>query len=160
MKAHPPARTHRYAASVSWSGPAGGSTKTYAGYSREHALTFDGKEAVVRGSADPAFRGDPALLNPEELLVASLAACHLLSYLAVCALEGIEILSYVDNADGRMTETSGEGRFVEVTLRPEVRIAREADRSRALALHDRARAACFIANSVNFPVHHEPVILT
>ena len=153
-----PERAHEYATVVTWSGPAAGSTKTYAAYSREHTIVFTGKDVVLRGSSDPAFRGDVTALNPEELLVASLCACHLLAYLALCARDGIEILSYIDRASGVMSERAGAGRFVSVLLKPEVTIAREDDRSKAIALHDRAHAECFIANSVNFPVRHEPTI--
>jgi organic hydroperoxide reductase OsmC/OhrA len=150
------ARLHDYAATVAWIGPQAGSTKTYAGYSREYEVAFEGK-AALRGSADRSFRGDPALVNPEEMLVASLSACHMLSYLAVCALQGIEIVSYVDRARGQMSETSGAGHFVSVTLVPHVVIARAADLERAEAAHAAAHESCFIANSVNFPVTHEAV---
>jgi len=146
-------RTHAYAANVTWSGPGAGSTATYAGYSREYSVAFEGKAALA-GSADPAFRGDAALVNPEELLVAALASCHMLAYLALCARNGIEVLSYADRASGTMAERGGAGRFVAVRLAPVVRIARVADRDNALALHEQAHASCFIANSVNFPVEH------
>jgi organic hydroperoxide reductase OsmC/OhrA len=152
------AREHGYGVRVAWIGPAVGSTTTYAGYSREHTIAFEGKSVALRGSADPAFRGDPALPNPEEMLVAALASCHLLSYLSLCGRAGIEVLAYEDRARGTMTEHGGSGRFVEVTLFPVVTIARENDRERALALHAEAHATCFIANSVNFPVRHEPEI--
>jgi organic hydroperoxide reductase OsmC/OhrA len=152
------AREHAYGARVFWIGPAAGSTATYAGYSREHTVQFEGKEVALQASADPLFRGDGALPNPEDLLVAALASCHLLSYLALCARAGIEVLAYEDRARGVMTESAGTGRFVEVTLHPEVTIASGADRERAAALHAEAHAACFIANSVNFPVRHEPLI--
>jgi organic hydroperoxide reductase OsmC/OhrA len=151
-------REHTYAARVTWIGPTAGSTATYAGYSREHTIAFEPTSVALQASADKAFRGDPALPNPEGLLLASLASCHMLSYLAVCALARIEVLAYVDRAHGTMSETAGSGKFVAVTLAPEVTLAREEDRSRALALHDDAHAACFISNSVNFPVHHEPSI--
>jgi organic hydroperoxide reductase OsmC/OhrA len=158
MKIRP--RDHRYGVTVTWVGPATGSTTTYAGYSREHAISFEGKDTFLHGSSDPVFRGDRSLINPEELLVASLAACHMLAYLALCAHARIEILSYVDRAHGEMRETGGAGRFVSVTLLPDVRIAHEADRLQAVSLHDRAREDCFIANSVNFPVYHEPSVRT
>ena len=151
-------RLHDYAATVTWMGPAGGATTTYAGYSREHTIAFDGKDIVLRGSADRAFRGDPALVNPEELLLAALSACHMLNYLALCSLEGIEVLSYVDHAHGSMSERGGAGRFVSVTLEPAVEIARAAHLERATALHGPAHDGCFIANSVNFPVVHRPVM--
>jgi organic hydroperoxide reductase OsmC/OhrA len=151
-------RLHDYAATVTWTGPAGGATTTYAGYSREHTIAFEGKESALRGSADRAFRGDAALVNPEELLLAALSACHMLNYLAHCSLEGIEVLSYVDRARGVMSERGGAGRFVSVTLEPAVEIARAADLERASALHGPAHDGCFIANSMNFPVVHRPVM--
>ncbi len=151
-------REHAYVASVIWIGPAAGSTTSYASYSREHTVLFASKAVGLQASADPAFRGNAALPNPEELLVASLASCHMLSYLAHCALAGIEVLAYEDAAHGSMAESGGSGRFVAVTLRPQVTIAWEVDRARALALHHDAHTSCFIANSVNFPVRHEPAI--
>jgi organic hydroperoxide reductase OsmC/OhrA len=95
------AREHAYRTSLTWTGATRGVTTSYAAYSREYRVAFDGKP-VLNGSADPAFRGDPALYNPEELLVAALSACHLLTYLALCSLAGIEVVSYGDDACGRM----------------------------------------------------------
>jgi organic hydroperoxide reductase OsmC/OhrA len=149
-------REHRYAARIEWSGAAHGSTKTYAGYSREYTIAVDGKP-VLTGSADPAFRGDAAHYNPEDLLLAALSACHLLTYLALCAREGIAIVAYADDATGTMSETGGAGRFTRVLLRPVVEIDEERI-ERATALHDEAHAECFVANSVNFPVEHEAVV--
>lgn len=150
-------RRHEYATTVTWSRSEGSSTKTYAGYSREHTIGFANKEIVLRTSADRAFRGNPALVNPEELLLAALSSCHLLSYLAYCSLAGIEIVSYLDCAHGVMSETGGAGRFVSVTLEPQVVVTRFEDLERAAALHREAHEACFIANSMNFPVVHHPV---
>jgi organic hydroperoxide reductase OsmC/OhrA len=149
-------REHRYESTVSWSAAGGGPTRSYAGYSRQHAIAVEGKPPLV-GSADPAFRGDASHYNPEELLLASLSACHLLSYLALCALEGIAVVSYTDRAHATMRERAGGGRFTEALLRPEVAIDDERV-ERAIVLHDRAREVCFVANSVNFPVRHEPVV--
>jgi organic hydroperoxide reductase OsmC/OhrA len=148
-------REHRYRTSLTWTGAARGATTTYAAYSREYRVAVEGKPAFD-GSADPAFRGDPALYNPEELLVAALSACHLLSYLALCALAGIEVVSYTDEASGTMEETAGAGHFTHVVLRPRVAIAR-GDLEEARALHEEAHRQCFIAASVNFPVDHEAI---
>jgi organic hydroperoxide reductase OsmC/OhrA len=149
-------RSHAYAVRLAWTGAAAGPTRTYAGYSRDHEIASTGKPAL-RLSADPAFRGEAACYNPEELLVAALASCHMLSYLAYCALEGLAVVSYADEASGTMEETGGSGAFTRVTLRP--RVVVDDDRlERARALHHDAHAACFIANSVNFPVVCEPEI--
>ncbi len=150
-------RAHGYAVDVTWTGAHAGPTRTYAGYSRTHEIAIAGKP-VIAGSADPLFRGDAALHNPEELLVAALASCHLLAYLALCAREGIAVVAYVDAAKGTMSERGGAGRFTNVTLSPHVTIA--SDRAeRARELHESAHAECFIANSVNFPVLVEPTIV-
>ncbi len=150
-------RPHVFAARLRWSGAAHGPTTSYKTYSREYTIEADGKPAL-RGSADPHFLGDGSAYNPEDLLVASLSACHLLSYLAECARAGIAVVAYEDDAHGEMTLIDGAIRFREVVLRPRVAIADGARVADAEALHERAHAACFIANSVNFPVRHEAVV--
>jgi organic hydroperoxide reductase OsmC/OhrA len=147
---------HAYRTNLTWTGAARGPTSSYAGYSREYRVEFDGKPAL-RGSADPAFRGDPALHNPEEMLVAALSSCHMLTYLALCALAGIEVVAYTDSASGTMAETAGAGRFTRVVLRPQVTLA-GGDLEKARALHEEAHAQCFVAASVNFPVEIEPIV--
>ena len=149
--------THAYAVRVSWTGAAAGATRSYAAYSREHEIAMEGKPAI-RASSDPAFRGDAALHNPEQLLVAALASCHMLSYLALCARERIAVVGYDDDALGRMEERVGAGRFTEVVLRPRVVVDDERV-LRAHQLHERAHEECFIANSVNFPVRCEAEIV-
>ena len=150
---------HRYAVTVTWTGNTGSGTGGYRGYERAHTLSAPGKPPIA-GSSDPAFRGDPACWNPEELLVASLAACHKLWYLGLCAQAGLVVTAYEDTAEGRMTEEAGgAGQFTAVTLRPRVTITAESDPDAALALHRRAHEMCFIARSVTFSVTHEPTIV-
>src|SRR6185437_5983164 len=109
------------------------------------------------GSSDPAFRGGRTRYNPEELLVASLSACHMLWYLHLCATNQVVVTDYKDIASGVMEETpDGSGRFVEATLRPDVQITEDSDQGKAIALHEEAHSLCFIAKSVNFPVKVEP----
>src|SRR5260370_35336929 len=104
-------------------------------------------------SSDPAFRGDQSRYNPEDLLVASLSACHMLSYLHLCAVSGIVVTDYHDEAKGTMVETEeGGGHFTQVTLRPAVKVASGSNTELALRLHEKAHHLCFIASSVNFPV--------
>ncbi len=148
-------RPHRYAARLRWVGPAHGPTTSYTAFSREYVVECDGKPPL-RGSADAHFRGDASLHNPEDMLVAALSACHLLSYLAECARAGIEVTAYEDDARGEMTLIDGKIRFREVVLHPRVTIADPARTEEATALHARAHGECFIANSVNFPVRNEP----
>lgn len=158
--AHP----HHYAATLTWTGAAQGPARDYHGYSRDYSVEIPGKP-VLRGSADAAFRGDPGLYNPEDLLLVALSACQMLSYLALGARLGVEVHAYRDRATGTMGIQRQPGqkiarlRFVEVVLHPEVTISADSDAARALALHEQAQGECFIANSVNFPVRHEPTIL-
>ncbi|MGD0982822.1 MAG: OsmC family protein [Acidimicrobiales bacterium] len=148
--------THSYELSLRWTGNTGSGTSSYRAYGREHEVSAAGKP-VIAGSSDPAFRGDPQRWNPEELLVAALSQCHMLSYLHLAASAGIVVTSYSDTPSGTMNENpDGSGEFVEVLLRPEVTVADAGMRERAGALHDDAEKLCFIARSVNFPVRHRP----
>jgi organic hydroperoxide reductase OsmC/OhrA len=151
-------REHHYSLTMTWTGNLGQGTAGYRVYSRAHEVAAPGKPTIP-GSSDPAFRGDRTRYNPEELLVASLSACHMLSYLHLCADAGLVVEEYVDDPRGTMTETAdGGGRFVDVVLRPRVRFRSplELDVDLAAQLHDRAHHLCFIASSVNFPVRVEP----
>jgi organic hydroperoxide reductase OsmC/OhrA len=152
------AHVHRYQATLNWTGAAQGPTVNYASYSRDYDLSSPGKP-VLQGSADATFRGDAARYNPEDLLVASLSACHMLTYLAVAARGGVKVLSYQDQADGQMEMKDGRIRFTRVTLHPRVVIDRDGDLERAKHLHHEAHADCFVANSVNFPVEHEAEVV-
>lgn len=150
------AREHRYRLEVAWTGDRGTGTSSYSAYGREHEIRASGKPPLA-GSSDPAFRGDPARWNPEELLVASLSACHMLWYLHLCADAGVVVTDYVDRAEGIMIEPkAGPAKFERVTLKPRVTLAVGADHALARSLHDAAHARCFIANSVNFAVEHTP----
>jgi organic hydroperoxide reductase OsmC/OhrA len=146
---------HTYDVLTRWTGNLGTGTSAYRAYSRDHVFHSPKKPGPLLGSSDPAFRGDATRYNPEELLVASLSACHLLWYLHVCADAGIVVVDYVDEAQGTMVvDKEGNGRFSEVVLRPRVRISRAEHAAVALELHQEAHRRCFIANSVNFPVRH------
>jgi organic hydroperoxide reductase OsmC/OhrA len=150
-------KTHKYAVTVKWTGNTGSGTAGYRSYERQHEISGGTGKPVIPGSSDPAFRGDPERWNPEELLVASLSACHKLWYLHLCAESGIVVEDYVDCAEGFMEETAdGGGHFLRVILRPEVTVTSGSDVLKARELHDQAHAKCYIANSVNFPVQHEP----
>ena len=153
------AKTHHYSVVVEWTGNTGTGTSGYRNYDRRHQISAGTGKPPIPGSSDPAFRGDPTRWNPEELLVASLSACHQLWYLHLCADAGIVVLDYVDHAEGWMEETpDGAGRFTRVILHPQVTVAAGSDIVKARELHAAAHAKCFIARSVNFPVEHEPEI--
>jgi organic hydroperoxide reductase OsmC/OhrA len=149
---------HRYTLTVTWTGDTGEGTSTYRGYRRTHVVSADGPPDLV-GSADRTFHGDRERWNPEQLLLAALAQCHMLSYLHVCVDAGVVVTGYVDRATGSMrTEADGSGRFTGVVLHPEVTVAGSTMVEAATRAHRRANELCFIANSVSFPVHHEPVV--
>lgn len=153
-------RDHTYRVSVLWTGNRGTGTSGYKAFARDHVIRAPGKPDLD-GSSDPAFRGDPARYNPEDLLVASLSTCHMLWYLHLCAVGGVVVTAYGDEAEGTMTEEAdGGGRFTRVVLHPAVTLAPGADVETALRLHHEAHEKCFIARSVNFPVACEPVIKT
>jgi organic hydroperoxide reductase OsmC/OhrA len=151
--------SHNYEIKMRWTGNRGSGTSDYRAYARDHEIASPGKLITIPGSSDPAFRGDPKRFNPEELLLAALSACHMMSYLHLCAVHGVVVTDYEDAAEGTLVENKGMGgHFTSVTLRPLIVISRESDRDKALALHQQAHEFCFIANSVNFPVAHEAVI--
>ena len=165
-------RSHSYHVSVTWTGNRGSGTSGYRAYGREHEVTAGepgqaeapagpGLPPPIAGSSDPAFRGDPARWNPEQLLTAALSQCHMLSYLHVCATAGIVVTRYVDHAVATMTQDdTGGGRFTEAVLRPHVTVSSPADIEKAISLHHDAHEKCFIASSVSFPVRHEPVVVS
>jgi len=154
-------KLHRYETTVRWTGNTGSGTSNYRSFERAYEISADGQKPKILGSSDPVFRGDPGRWNPEELLVAALSACHKLWYLHLCAMAGIVVTEYVDHAEGVMEERDdGSGRFQRVILKPEVRIVPASDVTKARELHSEAHKKCFIANSVNFPVDHEPEINT
>lgn len=149
---------HSYEVSLEWQGNRGTGTSGYKAYGREHVVR-SGNSHPIDGSADPTFHGNADRWNPEQLLLAALSQCHLLSYLHVAASHGVVVTAYTDSASGVMEQThDGGGHFVSVTLRPVVTIA-GGDAVLAAGLHEEASAKCFIASSVNFPVLHEPTIV-
>ena len=148
---------HNYRVAVSWDGNHGTGTSGYRAYGREHTISAGAKPAIP-GSSDAAFRGDAQRWNPEDLLVASAAACHQLWYLHLCADAGVIVVAYEDDAQGTMIDTAEEGRFARIVLRPRVTISAQSDRALAEHLHHTAHERCYIANSVNFPIDCEPTI--
>ncbi|MGE0764989.1 MAG: OsmC family protein [Hyphomicrobiaceae bacterium] len=151
-------REHRYTPTVTWTGNTGTGTSGYKAYSRDHVVSVAGRPDI-HGSSDAAFRGDAGRHNPEDLLVASLSACHMLWYLHLASQAGIIVIAYRDAPEGVMVEDAARGGWFErVTLRPTVEIAAGGDAVQARTLHEAAHGKCFIANSVNFPVLVEPRI--
>ena len=152
-------KKHHYHTQLNWTGNTGEGTSSYSKFKRDHTVSVSDK-ADLLCSSDPSFRGDPTRHNPEELLVASLSSCHMLWYLHLCAVNGVIVIEYSDSAEGTMAEsTDGSGYFEEVILKPKVVVKNDSMITKANELHHEAHQKCFISNSVNFSVKHEPVIL-
>lgn len=149
--------SHDYEVTTEWTGNRGEGTRDYQSYDRDFLICADGKPDIA-GSSDAAFRGDPGRWNPEELLVASVSACHKLWYLHLCADAGIRVMSYLDHAHGVMIAHANGGAFSRIVLRPVITVGRQEDIDAAGKLHLEAHTKCFIASSVNFPIEIEPKI--
>lgn len=147
---------HRYQATLTWSGAAAGPASDYRTYSRAFRCEIAGKEPLL-GSADPTFLGDAALHNPEDHLLVAVAACHMLSWLALCVRKGIHVQAYADQPEATMTWVGDTYAFTDLLLRPHATIV-AGDAQAAMALHDEAHRLCFIARSVNFPVRHQATV--
>jgi organic hydroperoxide reductase OsmC/OhrA len=149
------ANTHDYAAKIVWTGDRGDGTRRYRGYDRTWQVATPGKP-LIECSNDPLLGGDPSKPNPEDLLIASLAGCHMLWYLHLASNAGIVVRAYEDTPVGAgETGPKGEGRFVRAILRPKITVERGADLAKADALHQEVHQYCFIARSVNFPIAYE-----
>jgi organic hydroperoxide reductase OsmC/OhrA len=150
---------HKYKVTIKWTGNNGTGTSNYREFERSHIVSVDNKP-VILGSSDTVFRGDSAKYNPEDLLVASLSSCHMLWYLHLCSEAGVIVTDYTDNATGIMVESAnGGGHFIEVNLNPIVTVVENLMIQKANELHKKANEFCFIANSVNFNVQHNPTCL-
>lgn len=151
-------RTLDINATVTWTGNRGHGTAGPKAYARDLVVSSEGKPDIPASTA-PAFGGDPARYDPEELFIASLSSCHMLWYLHLAAVAGVVVTAYGDRATGVLAlEKDGSGRFTEVVLHPEVTISAESDADKATALHEKAHRLCFTAASVNFPVRIAPVV--
>ncbi|MDI1354520.1 MAG: OsmC family protein [bacterium] len=150
-------KTHHYSLSTQWTGNKGAGTKNVKTYDRSHTVSISGKPELHL-TTDNAAVGDKTKLNPEDLLVSAISSCHMLSYLYLCALEGIVVISYSDETTGTMIEDEkGGGKFKEVILHPHVTVAEQSMIAKSIGLHHKAHKICYIANSVNFEVRCVPV---
>lgn len=148
------AKQHDYTCLIEWTGDRGEGTRTYRGYDRTWNIATPGK-SILRCSNDPLLGGDPTLHNPEDLLLSSLSACHMLWYLHLASNAGIVVRGYQDQPIGVGESTpDGAGRFLSATLKPHIRVQRGADLAKADAIHHEIHKVCFIARSVNFPVDY------
>lgn len=150
-------KSHHYTTKIEWTGNQGKGTLTYKSYTRDHRISINGKYSEILASSDPSFLGDQTRYNPEDLFLSSLSACHMLWYLHLCSVHKIVVTAYVDSATGTMEEDkNGSGKFTNVTLHPEVTIENKTQIEKATQLHSEANKMCFIANSCNFKIKHDP----
>lgn len=146
-------REHRYRATCSWEGSTGDG---YDAYDRRHGAAAPPSEAALALSGDPAFRGDPRLLNPEQLLVLAAASCQLLSFLAVAATARIDVVGYTDDAEGVMPEDPAPMSITRIVLRPHITVRGDVEDARLEHLCEVAHRECFIANSLRTEITVEP----
>ncbi len=142
---------HRYETSLTWEGR----TNDYDSYGRQHQAIVGGNEIAL--SADAAFHGDPALPNPEQLIVAAASSCQLLSFLSVASLGGVEVLAYSDDAEGEMPSDARPMRLTRIVLHPHI-VVTGSTVDRVERLIHKAHRQCYIANSLSTDVLIEPVI--
>ncbi len=146
---------HHYTIELDWTGNRGTGTSAYGAYSRDHMVSVEGKPPVP-GSSDPAFMGDAARYNPEDMFLASIASCHMLWFLHLASAAGITVTAYRDRASGVMkTNPDGSGEFTSVTLSPAVVITDARRSEEAKSMHDKVGSLCFIARSVKVPIYHK-----
>jgi organic hydroperoxide reductase OsmC/OhrA len=146
---------HRYRATCAWSGS---TAVGYRDYDRTHTATAPPAQTGLTLSSDPAFLGDPAHLNPEQLVVLAAASCQLLSFLAVAARARLDVREYRDEATATMPGSETPIRLAEIVLRPTIVLAAGPSEERVRHLVEVAHRECFIANSLATPVRVQPVI--
>jgi organic hydroperoxide reductase OsmC/OhrA len=139
---------------LEWTGATRGATRDPATFSRDLNLTVDA--ITVPMSSAPSYRGDPSRANPEQLFVASLSACQALTYLFLAAKNGVVVVGYTDDAEGRLGVVDGKIRMSRVTLRPQITLEARDQETRARELVAKAHEGCFVANSVSTAVEIAP----
>ncbi len=157
MTARPPAMTHihEYRSRLKWQGS---TAQGWEHYDRTHRVEVPPAAAELVLSSDAAFRGDPRLLNPEQLLVVAASSCQMLAFLAIAARSRVDVLSYEDQAEAVMPEDAEPMRITRIELRPRIVVAEGADIERVRRIADKAHDQCYIANTLNAEVAVEPTI--
>lgn len=153
------ADTHTFETTLRWPADPAQPLPPDPAFSRNNVMAVAGKHDVA-GSAPTVFGGDGSRYNPEELLLMSLSECHMLTYLAIAGKKRMSVLGYEDRATGTLAMgPSGKMQMTTCVLRPVVKVPKGTNLDEARAMHDKAHANCFMANSVNFPVTHESVFI-
>ena len=146
---------HHYRVTSRWSGS---TAAGYEAYDRTHSVSTTPATETLTLSADPAFRGNPELLNPEELFVIAASSCQLLSFLAVAARARLDVVAYDDDADGVMPDDIRPMRITQIVLRPRITVRGSVTEDRVRHLCEVAHRECYIANSVTTEITVEPAI--
>ena len=144
---------HRYQALCTWNGS---TAMGYEAYDRSHEIQSPPAALRLPMSSDPAFRGKPERLNPEQLLVMAAASCQMLSFLAIAARARLDVIEYEDQAEGFMPEDDQPTRITRIVLRPKITLRGEAPPERLRHMVHRAHQHCFIANSLNTQIEISP----
>ncbi len=128
-------------------------------YTRNHTWTF-ANGVTIEGSAAPAYKGDDSKTDPEEAFVASLASCHMLTFLALCTKAKLKVASYTDEAVGHLEKIEGSKLAItRVELHPKITFeGDEPTQDKLDELHHNAHDLCFIANSVTTEVTVQPPV--
>src|SRR5262245_49093546 len=142
------APVHRYTTCCEWEGSTGAG---YHAYDRTHRATAPPAHGSLTLSADPAFRGVPELLDPEQLLVLAASSCQLLSFLAVAARARIDVVAYRDDAEGVMPEDDPPVRITRIVLLPEVTVRGDVTDERLEHLVEVAQRECYRAKRLSTP---------
>lgn len=148
-------KEHRYQALCRWSGSTG---VGYDQYPRAHAISATPAEATLKLSGDPAFRGDPTRLNPEQLLVMAASSCQLLSFLAIAARKRLDVVEYEDRAEGFMPEDDKPVRITRILLKPRI-VVKTGTKEAVLKAVELGHHECYIANSLKTDIRIEPEII-
>jgi organic hydroperoxide reductase OsmC/OhrA len=148
-------QVHGYRTRLSW---IGSTAAGYERYERRHRLELPPNAAGIDVSADPAFRGDDRLTNPEQLLLAAASSCQMLSFLAIAARSGIDVRAYSDDAEAVMPEDDRPVRITAITLRPQIAVAAGTDVERVRRIVEKAHHECYIANSLTSEITIEPAV--
>lgn len=149
-------KEHHYHIVCRWSGSTG---TGYEAYNRNHEVATPSAATRLTLSSDPAFRGDPGLLNPEQLVVMAASSCQLLSFLAVAARRRMDVLEYEDHAEGLMPENEKPVRITRIALRPRIVVKGPADEAAVRKAVELGHHECFIANSLKSEISVEPEIV-
>lgn len=144
-------QAHLFQARLEWTGASQGPTRDIKTYSREYEIRIDGK-ATIAGSAAPQYLGDKTRANPEELFLAALAGCQMLTYLALAARAKVEVTSYSDACEATLGPEGGKWRITRVVLRPRIGLSPGSDAEKARELVHQAHEGCFVARSVSCEV--------